>query len=109
MNMSGKLPDGDANGLDSIARRMVDEDDTKYVALVVLDAPKLNTNRDTGDVIPTARIRRIEPLLAEDLGTARRLLERAFDQRTGKATLPFELETELEDAFQGVNEEEDTE
>lgn len=103
MKLNGRLPDGDANGLTAIARDLVEHPDEKHVALVILDTKSITTDTDTGDVVATGRIRRIEPLLPDDLATARRLLERAFEKRTGKATLPFELEEDLEQAFADVD------
>lgn len=105
MNLSGKLPEGDANGLGAIENQLIAEPGTKCVVLAVVDAAKTTTNLDTGETVATARIRRIEPLLEDDLPHARRLLQRAFEKRTGQVTLPFELEQELEEAFEGADEE----
>lgn len=108
MRLSGKLPEGDANGIAGLANDLITKPGEMHVVLAIVDTYKLTTDVDANTVIPTLRVRRIEPLLAEDLGTARRLLERAFEQRTGKATLPLELEDELESAFEGVDVDEET-
>lgn len=102
MKLSGTLPEGEANGLASLTQDMVNDPAGLHVVVAVVNTKTVTRNTDDGTKVPTVRIRRIEPLLASDLGTARRLLERAFEHRTGKATLPFELEDELEAAFEGV-------
>lgn len=107
MNLSGKLPEEDANGLAALAGKFLEEPDAMHVVIAIIDVQKLTTSVDTKATSPTLRIRRIEPLLHNDLGTARRLLERAFEMRTGKAMLPIELEDELEAAFEGVEPDQD--
>lgn len=108
MKLYGTLPDGEANGLASTATDMVHDQAGLHVVVAVVNTKSVTQNTDDGSKVPTVRVRRIEPLLAEDLGTARRRLERAFEKRTGKATLPFELEDELEAAFEGVQADDET-
>jgi|tagenome__1003787_1003787.scaffolds.fasta_scaffold19802297_2 hypothetical protein len=94
---SPSLPTGDANGLASIIADLVDRPEELHVAIVVLDTAKLIRNVDSGDVVPTIRIRQIEPVKAgPDADEMRRLLRRAFEARTGKVELPLELERELD-------------
>lgn len=91
------LPSGDANGLAAIIADLVEKPEDLHVAIVVLDTAKLTRNVDSGDVVPTIRIRQIEPIKAgPDAAEMRRLLRRAFESRTGKVELPLELERELD-------------
>lgn len=103
-NLAGKLPEGDRNGLAAIAGELVDNPEKVHVAIVLLDCMKVTTNVDSGDVVPTARLRRIEIIKdPADGHTMRRLLQREWERRTGKTVLPFELEEEMRTAF-GDNE-----
>jgi hypothetical protein len=94
--LASKLPDGDRNGLSAIATAMVEHPDKVHVVVALVDCSKLTTNTDTGDVVPTARVRRIEVMRdVEDGRRLRQLLRREWERRTGKTVLPFEMEEEL--------------
>lgn len=97
--ISARLPGGEGNGLVSIFGELIDNPDSKHVVIAILDCKKVTIDTDTGDHVPTARIRRIEVVSGADAEPCRRLLERAFEQRTGKAVLPFELEQDVREAF----------
>lgn len=101
--LASALPKGDSNGLTGIARDLVDDPHRMHVVIAVLDCSRIITSTDTGEVEPTARVRRIERVLDVDLGTAERLLRRALEKRAGDTQLPIDLEEELEEIFgQGV-------
>lgn len=98
IKLSGALPDGERNGLSSIAPALAENPEGVYVAVVLLDVVKLITSVDSGDVVPTVRVRAIEPMGANDTADAtelRRLLRRAHERRTGRVVLPLDLEDEL--------------
>lgn len=98
--LAGKLPEGDRNGLAAIAGELVENPEKVHVAIVLLDTKSVTTDVDSGDVIPTARLRRIEVIKDPKDGHAmRRLLQREWERRTGKTVLPFELEEEMRLAF----------
>jgi hypothetical protein len=103
INVSGKLPAGDGNGLVAILSELVRDtgrESPVFVAICLLDSKKVTIDRDTGEKVPTARIRRIEVVLDDDdMRVCRRLMERALSRRTGQETLPYDLETEIEEAF----------
>lgn len=100
MNLSGALPKGTPNGLAAIEQHFVHDEGRKFVVIAVMDCRKLTTDLDTGDVVPTARIRSIEPILKPaDLKAAKRLLARAASDHTGEGTLPLDLKIEIDDAF----------
>jgi hypothetical protein len=99
-NIAGALPDGEANGLSAIARQLVDSPSTVHVVVALVDCSKITTKTDSGDVIPTARIRRIEAITDPSDGHRLRvLLRREWERRTGKTVLPFELEEDMRKAF----------
>lgn len=97
--LAGGLPKGDANGLGAIGRRLIDEPKAVHVVIALVDCKSITTLTDTGEVEPTARIRRIEAITAEDRDIAAKMLRRALERRTGKAVLPFDLEEDLRSAF----------
>jgi hypothetical protein len=100
VSMSGKLPGGDGDGLIKIANRMITEDGTIYVCVALVDCRSVKTDKDSGEQIPTARIRRIEVIDdAGDMKIVRSLLMRALDARSGREALPMEIMNEIDAAF----------
>lgn len=98
--LAGKLPSGDANGLAAIAGEMLENPEQVHVVIALVDCSKITTDTDSGDVVPTARVRRIEAI--KDPADGRRmraLLRREWERRTGKTVLPFEMEEEMRSAF----------
>lgn len=76
-----------------------------YVAVIVFDTKRVSVDTDTGEATATARIRKIEPILQPaDRQRLRNLVQRAFEERTGKTVLPLDLEDELRAAFGGETE-----
>jgi hypothetical protein len=101
------LPKGEENGLSAIAPELVAEGAhrrTKRLraAMVIFDARRVAIDSDTGEEIVTVRLRRIEPLLGEDLPAAEKLLRRALESRSGQTTLPLELEDEIRATFEAL-------
>lgn len=97
IKLGAHLPDGDKNGLVRISPSMVDDPHAVHVAVVLLDCKQLTTNADDDTVTPLARIRHVEPLTSvEDVTTVTAALRRAFEQRTGKVELPFEMTQDAE-------------
>lgn len=98
VRMSGAMPDGERNGLASLAHALIEAPGAVRVAVVLLDAVKLTTDVSSGDVVPTVRIRAIEPITAHETDAAelRRLMRRAYERRTGQTELPLEIEREME-------------
>lgn len=100
VRLSGGLPKHDAlNGLASLAAEAVTTPDDQWVAVVVLNVQRITTNVDNGDVIPTFRVVRIEPVGDDDRAGLARLVSRSYERRTGKAVLPLDLEDELRTTF----------
>ncbi len=103
VTLGGKLPKGDANGLGPVIADLIAEPHRFHVILAIIDCAKVTTNHDTGEVIPTARVRRIEVVRAEDLRAAERLMRRALEGRSGRTVLPLDLEDDIAVAFGQVD------
>ena len=97
--LASALPKGEGNGLDAIARELIDNPHDIHVVVALIDCKKITTDNDTGDVEPTARIRRIEPITEGDRDVAAKMLRRALERRTGKTVLPFDLEEDMRASF----------
>lgn len=99
VKLASALPDGESNGLIALVQHLINSPADLTLCVVLIDTMRLTTEMDNGDVIPTARVRRIEPVTdAEDQGVIRRIMARAQEARTGKTVLPYELESALRDA-----------
>lgn len=108
MNLQGKMPDGDGNGLtpieaDLVAQAMGQQPKQVYVAVCLVDVVKVTTNADTATATPTVRIRRIEVPAGEDLALAQNLMQRSLDARAGREALPYDLEQELRGVFDNAD------
>lgn len=103
MKLSAALPaSDDCNGLSVIEPALAGDPGEFHVVIMVLDCKKIETDTDTGEITPTARIRRCEVVTRkDDKARLRALATRAFEKRTGKTVLPLDLEDELRDAFGG--------
>jgi hypothetical protein len=101
--LGASLPKGEGNGLNSIARQLVDEPQTIHVVVALVDCKKTTVDNDTGEIVPTARIRRIEVISQGDKELAAHMLRRALEKRTGKTVLPFDLEEDVRTAFGRVD------
>lgn len=98
--LASNLPQGDANGLSAIARELVDDPHQVHVVVALVDCKKTTTDNDSGEVVPTARVRRVEALAdKDDLAFAQKMMRRQLERRTGKTVLPFDLEEDLRAAF----------
>lgn len=98
VKISSSLPVGDTNGLSAISGELCEDPEKVHVAVVLLDCAQITTNVDNGDVVPTARIRAIEPIRpSKDANEMQRLIRRAYERRTGKVELPLEMEQEFDE------------
>lgn len=102
--IASALPGGDANGLTAIARQLIDNPHEIHVIIALVDCKRTTTDNDSGEVVPTARIRRIEALTdQDDMSLVQKMLRRAMERRTNKTVLPFDLEEDLRAAFGRVD------
>jgi hypothetical protein len=97
------LPQGEGNGLTVLARQLIDSPSDVHVVVALVDCKKVVTDNDTGEIIPTARIRRIEAIEGDDKDLAAKMLRRQLERRTGKTVLPFDLEEDLKAAFGNID------
>lgn len=98
--LASTLPEGDSNGLLAIVDELIGQPHDMHVVIALVDCKRTTTDCDTGEVVPTARVRRIEAITApEDGKRLINLLRRAYEQRTGQAVLPLDLEDELRSVF----------
>lgn len=100
--LNSGLPKGDGNGLGAISHDLVHEPHKIHVAVMLIDCKSITTDADSGDVTPTARIRRIE-VIQQDKDIVAKLLRRAMEDRTGQVVLPFDLEEDLRGAFGNID------
>ncbi|AYD87401.1 hypothetical protein SEA_VALENTINIPUFF_107 [Microbacterium phage ValentiniPuff] len=102
MKINSALPKGEADGLSSLEAQMLKKL-KPVVALVILEPTVIDEDVKTHEKSLKVGIRRIEALIPEDIETATRLVQRAFEARTGDATLPIELENDINEALKGVD------
>lgn len=101
--LASGLPKGDGNGLSALARNLIDAPHDIHVVVALVDCKKVTTDNDSGEIEPTARIRRIEAITDDDKELAAKMLRRALERRTGKTVLPFDLEEDMRAAFGGID------
>lgn len=101
--LAGNLPKGDGNGLGPIVQQLLSLPHRVHVVVALIDCKTTKIDHETGDMVPTVRVRRIESVLTGDRTTAKRMLERAYEQRSGQTMLPFELEQDMQAAFDGLD------
>ncbi len=94
VKLSSRLPgDPETNGVDAMADQLVADPSAIRYAVVWFDISKITDETDTGNMIPTLRVRRLEPMgLATDVPPAlAQLVADAFQARTGRAPMPFAM------------------
>jgi hypothetical protein len=103
------LPKGDKNGLSAIADELLKEPLRLRAALVVFDCKRGVEDYDLSDTVVTVRVRRVELVLAQDLGAVEQMIRRALEFRSGQPTLELELEDEIRKAFEAMKDPESVE
>jgi hypothetical protein len=102
VKLAAKLPKGGGNGLAALAEKLASDLHEIRVAIVLFDCSKVTHDHDSGEDIPTARIRRIEPIDGKaHAGIMRSALAAAWAERTGEDTLPFDLDIDIDAALGG--------
>lgn len=101
--LAAALPKGNGNGLAAIAGDLVSTPGKLHVVVALIDCSKITEDIDSGDTIPTARIRRIEVIDGQDKDLAQRMMRRALEERTGQTVLPMDLEDDLRAAFGNID------
>lgn len=94
VKLGAALPgDYETNGLDQQVDWLLDHPKDALLALVWLDVKEIKVDTDSGDHIPTVRVRRIEPLgaVGEVSDVVQQLAGEAFEKRTGRRPIPFDV------------------
>lgn len=94
VKLASKLPgDPEINGVDAIVNELVNEPAEIRYAVVWFDCAKVTEDTDTGDHIPTIRVRRIEPIgmASHVLPEIADVVADAVQERTGRRAMPFGL------------------
>lgn len=94
VKLSSRMPgDFETNGIDAHAARLVEHPDDLLVCVVWVDTQRVVIDTDSGDKIPTIRVRRIEPLgeVGDVSAAIRDAVQIAVRTRTGRTPMPFEL------------------
>jgi hypothetical protein len=92
VRLSSKLPgDPEINGVDALADNLVADPRVIRYGVVWFDAARVTEDTDTGEVIPTLRVRRIEPIgiAGSVLPEIASIVDDAVRARTGRAPIPF--------------------
>lgn len=92
VKLGSKLPgQTEINGVDSIALELVEDPETIRLAIVYFDVSHTTHDTDTGDDVPTIRVRRFEPIGTIDNAptSLQKLVGEAFEKRTGRKPIPF--------------------
>lgn len=102
VKLSSKLPgDGEINGLDAFATRLLDEPEELLACVVLVDVAKEIVDIDQGTRVPVVRVRRIEPLgdVADVPKAVRDAMSKAEETRTGRKAIPFGIVEVTEEAY----------
>lgn len=102
VKLSSAMPgDFETNGVDAMAQELVDDPKTLRCAVVWFDTKDVKIDVDTGDHVPTIRVRRIEPLGdADDVTKSIRAeVEKAMEKRTGRTPIPWDVVEITEERF----------
>src|SRR5258708_12251326 len=92
ISLGGSLPQGDGNGLAAIVSDLI-RDPKKYHAVIgIVDTSKITTKPDSGEVVPTVRVRRIEVITQAHPKIPGTLMRRALDKPPRKTTPPLHPE-----------------
>jgi len=102
VKLSSKLEGNpETNGIDARAEWLEEHPDEFLVAVVWIDCPKIEIDTESGSHVPTARIRRIEPIgeFSEVPQSVRDAVDAAVQERTGRTPIPFEMVEAGEQAY----------
>lgn len=97
MKMAAALPDPKSrrNGLDDLARLVVDDPERTIVCVAVVDCSQILEDIDKATKTPTVRVKHLEPMLTREMQVAAtELLTDAYKRRTSEQ---LELEYEFEE------------
>lgn len=102
VKLSSAMPgDFETNGLDQHVDWLLDNPKDLMVCAVWIDVKSVIVDTDSGDHIPTVRVRRIEPL--GEVGAVsekiREAIQDAVEKRTGRTPIPFDIAEVTEERY----------
>lgn len=89
IKLAGSIP-VDHNGLSAIYGALVREPLKQHVIIAIVDSKSRTIESDTNLISPTVRVRHVEVVGPDSIQTARAIMQRALEERTGEVGLPFE-------------------
>lgn len=98
VKLAGRLPGStENNGLLSVVQELIDSPKADRMFVVWADVLKITEDVETGDHVPTLRVKRIEPMGEVDAASQalRELVMQAAEARLGHTPLPFD-ETDVD-------------
>lgn len=102
VKLSAALPgDFETNGLDSQREWLLENPKNLLLAVVWIDVKETKIDTDSGEHIPTVRIRRVEPIgeVGEVSDAVVKLVGDAFEARTGRKPIPIDIAEITEEAW----------
>ncbi|WP_020385941.1 hypothetical protein [Kribbella catacumbae] len=98
VKLAGRLPGStENNGLLSVVQELIDSPKADRMFVIWADVLKITEDVETGDHVPTLRVKRIEPMGEVDAASQalRELVMQAAEARLGHTPLPFD-ETDVD-------------
>lgn len=102
VKLSSAMPgDFETNGLDQHAAWLLDNPKALMICAIWIDVQKIVVDTDSGDHIPTVRVRRVEPLgeVGEVSAKMKEIIQDAVAERTGRTPIPFDIAEVTEERF----------
>jgi hypothetical protein len=102
VKLGAALPgDFEMNGLDAQVDWLLEHPKDLLLAMVWLDTSKVTVDTDSGDHVPTVRVRRIEPLgaVGQVSDAVVKLAGEAFEERTGRRPIPMDIAEVTEERY----------
>lgn len=102
VKLSSALPgDFETNGIDAQREWMIENPKQLMLAVVWIDVKDVKVDIDSGEQIPTARIRRIEPIgeVGKVSDAVVALVGEAFEERTGRRPIPMDIAEITEERY----------
>lgn len=94
VKLAGRLPGStEHNGLSAVVGDLLREPETTRLAIIEYDVPKITTDVESGDRVPTMRVLRIEPAGSDKedgYQALRELMLSSAENRLGHMPLPFD-------------------
>lgn len=93
-------PDTQRNGLERIAKELIEAPDRQHIVVAVVDSNSLTIDHTTHGRLPSVRVLQIEPILSTaDAQVAYAMLDKAYTKRTNHQPVLWE-DSFLVDSYQ---------